>query len=95
MSIAARRRDATYRYTNEEAGKTLPPPNDDRLLADGALKARAKPRQGALEISRVGARGFLRTVQDRSTATRTRWGAPQQTVEHTFGGGGPIKAWSG
>src|ERR1700730_17148594 len=80
----------TYRYTNEEDGKTL-----RRYWTTAcqtcALKARSTPGKER-RISRWEHEAVLETVQDRLDRNPDKMRVRRQTVEHPFG---TIKAWMG
>src|SRR6202162_4463651 len=80
----------TYRYTNEEAGKTL-----RRYWTAAcqtcALKAQCTPGKER-RISRWEHEAVLETVQDRLDRNPDKMRLRRQTVEHPFG---TIKAWMG
>jgi transposase len=80
----------TYRYTNEEAGKTL-----RRYWTTAcqtcALKAQCTPGKER-RISRWEHETVLETVQDRLDRSPDKMRVRRQTVEHPFG---TIKAWMG
>jgi hypothetical protein len=80
----------TYRYTNEEDGKTL-----HRYWTTAcqtcALKARCTPGKER-RISRWEHEAVLETVQDRLDRNPDKMRVRRQTVEHPFG---TIKAWMG
>src|ERR1700694_1074274 len=80
----------TYRYTNEEDGKTL-----RRYWTTAcqtcALKARCTPGKER-RISRWEHEAVLETVQDRLDRNPDKMRVRRQTVEHPFG---TIKAWMG
>jgi hypothetical protein len=80
----------TYRYTTEEAGKTL-----RRYWTTAcqtcALKALCTPGKER-RISRWEHETVLETVQDRLDRNPTKMRMRRQTVEHPFG---TIKAWMG
>src|SRR5271155_2661758 len=80
----------TYRYTNEEAGKTL-----RRYWTTAcqtcALKAQCTPGKER-RISRWEHEAVLETVQDRLDRNPDKMRVRRQTVEHPFG---TIKAWMG
>jgi transposase len=80
----------TYRYTNEEDGKTL-----RRYWTTAcqtcALKARCTPGKER-RISRWEHEAVLETVQDRLDRNPDTMRVRRQTVEHPFG---TIKAWMG
>ena len=80
----------TYRYTNEEDGKTL-----RRYWTTAcqtcALKAQCTPGKER-RISRWEHETVLETVQDRLDRNPDKMRVRRQTVEHPFG---TIKAWMG
>ena len=80
----------TYRFTTEEAGKTL-----RRYWTTAcqtcALKARCTPGKER-RISRWEHEAVLETVQDRLDRNPDKMRVRRQTVEHPFG---TIKAWMG
>jgi Transposase DDE domain len=88
LTIGASR--VTYRYTNEEDGKTL-----RRYWTAAcqtcALKARCTPGKER-RISRWEHEAVLETVQDRLDRNPDKMRVRRQTVEHPFG---TIKAWMG
>jgi hypothetical protein len=80
----------TYRYTNEEDGKTLRRYWTTACQAC-ALKAQCTPGKER-RISRWEHEAVLETVQDRLDRNPDKMRVRRQTVEHPFGS---IKAWMG
>jgi hypothetical protein len=80
----------TYRYTNEEDGKTLRRYWTTACQAC-ALKAQCTPGKER-RISRWEHEAVLETVQDRLDRNPDKMRVRRQTVEHPFG---TIKAWMG
>ena len=80
----------TYRYTNEEDGKTLRRYWTMACQAC-ALKAQCTPGKER-RISRWEHEAVLETVQDRLDRNPDKMRVRRQTVEHPFG---TIKAWMG
>jgi hypothetical protein len=80
----------TYRYTNEEDGKTLGRYWTTACQAC-ALKAQCTPGKER-RISRWEHEAVLETVQDRLDRNPDKMRVRRQTVEHPFG---TIKAWMG
>jgi hypothetical protein len=80
----------TYRYTNEEDGKTLRRYWTTACQAC-ALKAQCTPGKER-RISRWEHEAVLETVQDRLDRNPEKMRVRRQTVEHPFG---TIKAWMG
>ena len=82
--------EPTYRYTNEEDGKTLRRYWTAACQAC-ALKAQCTPGKER-RISRWQHEAVLETVQDRLDRNPDKMRVRRQTVEHPFG---TIKAWMG